>query len=253
MVNTPGKNLSSLLAGKYGEKTKQSTRKRHQANIDNRHLVAEWVWELGALCSLQSKNKLSAEKRQEMYFLSNEDKHEWIEDYVDWEMVGARKWVEDTDPAIMQEQEDMRNAVKPQSTTRKPEKRCEEMFNAIGDSISNLASPEDEEDGEDEEDDEDTELGKLSEFKEPGWVMGTISKMVQHRKESFRQKQMRLDELTQPRWGDVADNLCERYMKYGTAKLMVAAVMKPLTDSTAAALLLTTVGELMQTLDIVPV
>jgi hypothetical protein len=35
--------------------------------------------------------------------------------------------------------------------------------------------------------------------------MGTISKMVQQRMESFRQKQMKLDELTQPRWEDAAD------------------------------------------------
>jgi len=76
------------------------------------------------------------------------------------------------------------------------------MLNAIGDSMTNLANSEDEEDGEDEDDDkENTELGKLSEDDEPGWVMGTISKMVQHRMESFRQRQMRFDKLTQPGWG----------------------------------------------------
>jgi len=87
-------------------------------------------------------------------------------------------------------------------TTTKPETTLEEMLNAIGDSLSYLACSEDEEDGEDEDDDkENTELGKLSEDDEPGWVMGTISKMVQHRMESIRQRQMRLDELTQPGWG----------------------------------------------------
>jgi hypothetical protein len=80
-----------------------------------------------------------------------------------------------------------------------PETTFEEMLNAIGDSLSNLASSDDEQVGEDEEDDEvGTKLGKLSDDDEPGWVMGTISKTVQHRMDSFRQKQMRLDELTQP-------------------------------------------------------
>jgi len=91
------------------------------------------------------------------------------------------------------------------------------MLNAIRDSLSDLASSEDEEDGEDEDDDEeDTGHGKLSEDDEPGWVMGTISKTVQHRMESFRQKQIRLDQLTQPGWGDTADYFRERDMKYGT-------------------------------------
>jgi len=88
------------------------------------------------------------------------------------------------------------------------------MLNAIGDSLSDLASSKDEEDGEDEDDDEeDTGHGKLSEEDEPGWAMGTISKTVQHRMESFPQKQMRLDQLTQPGWGDAADYLRERDMK----------------------------------------
>jgi len=56
------------------------------------------------------------------------------------------------------------------------------MLNPIGDSLSDLASSEDEEDGEDEDDDEeDTELGKLSKDDEPGWVMGTITKTVKKR------------------------------------------------------------------------
>jgi hypothetical protein len=62
----------------------------------------------------------------------------------------------------------------------------DELLNAIGDSLSDLASSEHDEDGEDQDDDaEDTEHGKLSEDDEPGLVMGTISKTVQHRVESF--------------------------------------------------------------------
>jgi len=82
----------------------------------------------------------------------------------------------------------------------------EEMLNAISDLLSDLVSSNHEEDGEDEEDDqEDRERRKLGEDDEPGWVMGIIFKTVQLRKESFRQKQMRLDELTEPGWGDAAD------------------------------------------------
>jgi hypothetical protein len=57
--------------------------------------------------------------------------------------------------------------------------------------------------------------------------MGTISKPVQHRMESFRQQQLTLDELTQPGWGDAADNSRERDMKYGKTELKIPAVGKP--------------------------
>ena len=88
-------------------------------------------------------------------------------------------------------------------TPRGPEKSIEEMLVAIGDSQSDLATSHD---GEDEEDNaDDTAQGKLSEDDEPGCVMGTITKTVQQRMESFRQKQMKLDELTQPGWEDAAD------------------------------------------------
>jgi len=126
------------------------------------------------------------------------------------------------------------------------------MLKAIGDSLSDLASSEDEEDREDEDDDEEnTELGKLSEDDEPGWVMGTISKTVPHRMESFWQKQMRLVKLTQPGWGDAADYFSERDMKYRMTELKVQAVGKPQTDTTAATPSPTTFGEHMQVLAIV--
>jgi len=61
-------------------------------------------------------------------------------------------------------------------------------------------------DGEDEHDDQDdTELGQLSEHDETRWVMGTITKMVQHQVECFGQTQMTLDKITQLGWGDMAD------------------------------------------------
>jgi len=153
----------------------------------------------------------------------------------------------------MQEQEHMGNVEKGQSTTTKPGKTFEEMLNAIGDSLSDLASSKDEEDGEGEDDDEeDTGHGKLSEHDEPGWVMGTILQMVQHRMERFWQTQMRLDVLTQPGWGDAAHFLCDRDLQYGTTELKILAVGKPKTDSTAATPSPTTYGELMLAHDIVP-
>jgi len=81
--------------------------------------------------------------------------------------------------------------------------------------------------------------------------MGTITKTVQHRMESFRHKQMRLDELTQPGWGDAANYFHERDMRYGTAELKVPAVVKPQIEPTAATPSPMTVGEHMQTPEIV--
>jgi len=135
-------------------------------------------------------------------------------------------------------------------TPREREKTFEELMAAIGDSLSDLASSDDGEDGEDE--DEETELGKLGEDDEPGWVMGTISKTVQQRMESFRQKQMKLDELTQPGWEDAADYFREQDKKYGTAKSRVPVVVQPQSDDHPLAPPPVTFGELMERLDIVP-
>jgi hypothetical protein len=98
----------------------------------------------------------------------------------------------------------------------------EEMLNAIGDSPSDLAGSDDEENVEAEDDDgKDTELGKLSKDDKPGWVMGTISTTVQHRMESIRQKQVRLDELTQRGSGDPADYFHDRDIQYRLTELKV--------------------------------
>jgi len=136
-------------------------------------------------------------------------------------------------------------------TSRKPEKPFEEMFVAIGDSLCDLASSEVAEDGEDE-DDEEIEQAKLSEDDEPSWVMGTISKTVQQGMERFRQKQMKLDELTQPGWEDAADYFRERDEKYCTSELRVPAVVQRRANDNAPAPPPTAFGELMGSLDIVP-
>jgi len=70
--------------------------------------------------------------------------------------------------------------------------------------------------------------------------------------ESFEQMHIRLDKMTQPGWGDAADNICQGDIKYGIAKLMVAADDKFQTDMTATRPLLRTFGELKQSLDILP-
>ena len=165
----------------------------------------------------------------------------------------ARKRVEDAETAIKQKQDDMRNAEKVGLTTTKPETTFGEMLNPIGDSLSNLASFDYVENGDNEDDDEeDSSLVKLSEDDEPGWVMGTISQMVQYHMQRFRQKQMKLDKLTQPGWGDTADYFHERDKKYGTAESKVPAVVQLQTADDAALSVPTTFSEPRETLDSVP-
>jgi len=250
MVNAPKMNFSPLPAGRNSKSTKRSTQRRHHANEGKSGLEAATVRALGALRSLRSKKKLAAEKRRETHFLSNEKKEKWIEDYGERETAGARNRVEDAEAAVQQEQDDVTHAGIAGLTPREPEKTFEEMMAASRDSLSGLASSDDGEDGEDE--DEETELGKLSEDDEPGWVMGTISKTVQQRMESFRQKQLNLDELKQPGWEDAADYFRQRDKKYGTAEFRVPVVVQPQTDHDASAPPPTTFGQLMERLDIVP-
>jgi hypothetical protein len=170
---------------------------------------------------------------------------------VERETAGARKRVEDVEAAVQPEQDDMTQTDIAGVTSREPEKTFEEMLVAIGDSLSDLASSDDGEDGEDE-DDEETELGNLSEDDEPGWVIGTITKTVQQRMQRFRQKQMKLDESTQPGWEDAADYFREQDKKYGTTELRVLAVVEPQTMDDAPAPPPATFGELMKSFDIVP-
>jgi hypothetical protein len=127
----------------------------------------------------------------------------------------------------------------------------EEILNAIGDSLSNPSHSDDMQDGEEEAaDEEDADLSKLSDDDEPRWVMGTISKTVRHCIESFRQKQMRHDRLMQLGWGDAANYLGRRDMKYRTAELMVMAVVKHQIDTNAAPPSLTILGEQTHTVEI---
>jgi len=94
------------------------------------------------------------------------------------------------------------------------------MLVAIRDSLSDLEYSDDGEDGEDE-DEEESEQGKLSKHDESRWVMGTITTTVQQHMERFRQKQMKLEEVTQPEWEHAADYFRERDKKYSTSELTV--------------------------------
>jgi len=156
MVNTPKQNFSSLPVGRYGKLTKWSTQCHYQVNEGNSGLEAETVRVLGALCSLRSKKQIVAEKWQEIHFLSNKGKEEWIEDCVERGTAEARKRVQDTEAAVQQEEEDMKHAEIAELMTRESRKTFEDMLVAIGDSRSDLESSDDWEDAEDE-DDEETE------------------------------------------------------------------------------------------------
>jgi len=178
--------LSPLLMSKYNKLTQCSTRRCDQPNVGQCSLEGDTVTVLGALPSVWSKNKLTAEIQGVTHCLSNPEKEKLIEDYMNRETTVARKQVEDAKFAIKQEQEDMRNAEKIRLTTIKPEIPFEEMLNAMGVCLSNLASSND---GEDEDEDdyhqEDAELGMLSKDDKPSRIMNTISNMVQHRIRRF--------------------------------------------------------------------
>jgi len=166
MVNAPKKNFSQLLAAKYGKSTKQSTWQCHQVNEGKRGLEASRVRTLWALRSWQSKKKLAAEKQCETHFLSNEEKEQWIEVYIEKESAVERKRVEDAEAAIRQTQEETGTAENAELMTREPDMMSEEVIVAIGESLSHLASSDDGEDG-DDEDDGVTKHRKLSEGDEP--------------------------------------------------------------------------------------
>jgi len=63
---------------------------------------------------------------------------------------------------------------------------------------------------------------------------------------------MKLDELIEPGWGDAADYFRGRDKLYGIFALRVPAVVKLQTDHDIAAPALTTFGEFMECLNIVP-
>jgi len=253
MVNVQKNNLSPLPAGKYGKSTKRCRRGHQQANNRKSGLEAQPVWDLGVLRRLWFKTKLEAGKRRETRVLINDEKEKWIKDYVERETAVASKRVEEAKRAIEQEPDDMRNAEKAGLTTTKAEATLEEMLNAFGDSLSDLATSDAGEIAEDEDDDEwDPGGGKPSNDDEPGCVTGTIYTMVQYRIERLRQKHLKVDELRLPGWQDVAQYFRDREKKQGTIELMVPAVFQYQMADNVASSVPTSFGEPMETPDNVP-
>jgi len=70
--------------------------------------------------------------------------------------------------------------------------------------------------------------------------------------ERFWPKQMKLDALTQPGWGDAADHFHEGHKKYGTTEYKVPAVVKPHSGDDAANPIPITFEELIESLNIIP-
>jgi len=70
--------------------------------------------------------------------------------------------------------------------------------------------------------------------------------------ERFRQKQMKLDKLTQPVWKDTVYKFFQTDMKHGTSGMRVPAVVELHTDDDAAAPAPRTIEKLMESFDIVP-
>jgi hypothetical protein len=70
--------------------------------------------------------------------------------------------------------------------------------------------------------------------------------------ETFWQKEMKVDELTQPGWEDAAYYFHERGTMYGTSELRVPAVVKQQTDHDSEAPAQITFGRLMVCFNIIP-
>jgi len=98
---------------------------------------------LKLLRSLWSETTLAAKRRRETKSFSNHKKQKWIEDYVDRDATVARKRVEETETAIQQAEDDMSWAEIEGLRGQKPEKIFAKMLNAIGDSLSDVASSND--------------------------------------------------------------------------------------------------------------
>jgi len=141
MVNAPKKNFAPLAQGRYSKLPKRSVQRCHQANAGQSGFEADTVRALQALRSLRSKKKLAAEKQQGTHFLRNEEKEQWIEDYVQRKTAGARKWVEHAKAAVLNEQKDMKYAEIAGLTNREPEKTFQKIMVALGDSLGDLAIP----------------------------------------------------------------------------------------------------------------
>jgi len=102
------KTLHQLAECKFGKSMKLNTPWPLEEIEGQSWFEVEPVWALEAFCSTWSKNIHADEKWKEKHCITNKQKLEWIEAYVERETTWARTWVEDPETAIQQEQEDIR-------------------------------------------------------------------------------------------------------------------------------------------------
>jgi len=86
---------------------------------------------------------------------SDKGKVESIKEYMDEENTVECEWVQEAKTAIQQAQDHVRSAEILGLTSSNPETKFERMLNAIGDSLSDLASPDNGDDRDDEDDDDE--------------------------------------------------------------------------------------------------
>jgi hypothetical protein len=80
--------------------------------------------------------------------------HQWIEDHVERETAAARQRVEAVDEDIRHEQDDTEIAGNMVLMTGASDKMFHQLMVALGDSLSDIATSDDEEDWEDENEEE---------------------------------------------------------------------------------------------------
>jgi hypothetical protein len=139
---------------------------------------------LWSIAQLAIHKEDSSRKTMSNVVFKQQRERKWIGDYLEREPALAKKGVEVTKAAFQQEQEDMNNAKYSGLRNREAEKTFQERIDSIRNSLSHLTSSDN---GENKEagDDDETEEGQLSEDDAPGWVIGTITKMVQRQMQRF--------------------------------------------------------------------
>jgi hypothetical protein len=149
------------------------------------------------------KKNLAAERRQETNILNNIENGKWIENYVVIATTVATLKVEETETTIKYRKTDMQRSQGRRLSSREPGEMFEMILDAIGYRLSDLPCSDHDDHG---EDNEDTEQGTLCNDDKRGWVLRTMLKMVHLRRERFRQKQMKLEDLPRPGSGDEASH-----------------------------------------------
>jgi hypothetical protein len=97
--------------------------------------------------------------------------------------------------AIRHERADMVTSENMGLMSREQEKMFSKMMLAIQESLSDI--PRSDNTGMGKRNNDETARGKVSEDDQPDWVLGTRLKNFQPLMERFRQKQIKLEELTQ--------------------------------------------------------